>query len=215
MSAPAVSGDERAMALWALLFAAGRPVARSRLAQVMGATDSEVDAAASALSETLAATSAPLAVERLVSGYQLVLAPAYHPLARSLVGEAQARLSPAVLESLAVIAYGQPASRAAIEAARGVRAERSIAILLERGLVREAAPPSGASREDGPYYVTTRAFLDAFGLVSLADLPPWPGEPPLPRQASLPLEGAGGHATPNGPDHPELAANADSRNQLP
>jgi segregation and condensation protein B len=182
-----VSADRDAMSLWAVLFAAGRSVPRRRLLQVLGLDEAALGAAAAALEEHLDATGAPLCLERVGSGYQLLLRPAYHLVARMLVGEAPARLSPAALETLAVVAYGQPAARAAVEAARGVRAERALGILAERGLVREVPPPRGALPDDGPYYATTREFLDAFGLAALSDLPPWPGGPPAPRQAALPL----------------------------
>lgn len=196
--------------LWALLFASGRPVSRPRLTQLLSVNEAELDALADALTRRLAAAGAPLRVERLVSGYQLVLDPAYHALARALVGEAPGKLSEAVLETLAVVAYRQPASRAMVEAARGVRADRSLAILLERDLVREVGAPPGQRREDGPYYATTRAFLDAFGLVTLADLPPWPGEAPLPRQGSLDLlTGSVGR------DMPALPVEGEGRNPFP
>jgi segregation and condensation protein B len=175
---------EEGRGLWALLFAAGRPVAARRLARLLGCDEAEVERRARALAEHLEATGAPLAVEAIGSGYQLVLRPAYHALARSLVGEAPPRLSPAALESLAVVAYRQPVSRAEIERLRGVRADRSLAVLLERGLVREVAAPPGAAA-DGPHYATTDEFLAAFGLASLADLPPWTGEDARTRQAEL------------------------------
>lgn len=183
MSAPL---GEEGRGLWALLFAAGRPVAARRLARLLACDEGEVARRAHALGEYLEATGAPLAIEAVGGGYQLVLRPAYHPLARSLVGEAPPRLSSAALESLAVVAYRQPVSRAEIERVRGVRAERSLAVLLERGLVREVAPPPGAAAE-GPHYATTDEFLHAFGLTSLADLPPWEGVGGRTRQAELNL----------------------------
>lgn len=184
-----MSAERDAMSLWALLFAAGRSVPRVRLMQVLGLDEDGLGAAAAALDAHLEATGAPVGLERAGSGYHLLLRPDFHLLARTLVGEAPARLSPAALETLALVAYGQPAARARVEAARGVRAERALAILVERGLVREVAAPRGALADDGPFYATTQEFLDAFGLASLSDLPPWPGPPPGSRQTSLPLEG--------------------------
>lgn len=191
------AGEADPQALWALLFAAGRAVPRGRLLAVLGCDEAGLLAAAAALARRLVDSGAPLQVERVGSGYQLVLRPEYHALARTLVGEAPARLSAAALETLAVVAYGQPASRAAVEAARGVRAERSLALLVERGLVREVAAPPNALPGDGPFYATTSSFLDAFGLAALEDLPPWPGGPPGPRQGELALPGT----APAGP-HP-------------
>jgi segregation and condensation protein B len=182
--------EPSALALWALLFATGRAVPRVRLAAALGLDAAGLAEAEAGLARHLEDAAAPLALEAVGSGLQLVLRPGYHALARALVGEAPARLSTASLETLAVIAYGQPASRTAVEAARGVRAERSLAILLERGLVREAAPPRGAAPDEGPYYATTQEFLDAFGLAALSDLPPWPGPAQGPCQAALPLDDA-------------------------
>lgn len=206
----ALRADDRRARLWALLFASGRPVARTRLALLLAVTETELDALADSLAVHLGTTGAPFHLERLVSGYHLVLDPAHHALARALVGEAPARLSEAVLETLAVVVYRQPASRAMVEAARGVRADRSLAVLLERDLVHEVGTPPGQRREDGPFYATTRAFLDAFGLVSLADLPPWPGAPTLPRQGALEVP-----AWPPGADTPALPTDGEGRNPLP
>lgn len=183
------AGGADPLALWALLFAAGRAVPRGRLAAALGCDEAGLEAAAAALGRHLAESGAPLQVERVGSGYQLALRVEYHALARILLGEAPARLSAASLETLAIVAYGQPASRAAVEAARGVRAERSLGLLVERGLVREVAAPRGAMPGDGPFYATTAAFLDAFGMAALEDLPPWPGGPAGPRQGELPLAG--------------------------
>jgi len=196
---------QRPAALWALLFAAGRAAPIPDLARLLDCDAASVQAAAQALADHLGATGAPLAVEKVGSGYQLVVRPEYHPLARRLVGDAPARLSGPLLETLAVVAYGQPVSRGQVEAVRGVRAERSLALLAERGLVRETAAPPGAAAADGPFYATTREFLDAFGLAALADLPPWPGPDPQPRQLALPFGEGGGAAPPPDPDIPAPA----------
>ncbi len=181
-----MTAADDAVRLWAILFAAGRPVARSRLGEVLGWPEGRLLAAAEALTATLEATAAPVTLERVGRGLQLVLRPEHHALARALLGEAPARLSEAALETLALVAYMQPVSRATIEAARGVRAERSLAHLTDRSLVREAPAPRGANGGDGPWYVTTGEFLVAFGLAALSDLPPWPGPSPL-VQAALTL----------------------------
>jgi len=78
-------------------------------------------------------------------------------------------LSPAAIETLAIIAYKQPITRAEIEALRGVRVDSAITTLLERGLIREAG------RKDAPgrpiLYGTTQKFLQYFGLNDLRELP--------------------------------------------
>ncbi|HBT16742.1 MAG TPA: SMC-Scp complex subunit ScpB, partial [Firmicutes bacterium] len=78
-------------------------------------------------------------------------------------------LSQAALETLAIVAYKQPITRAEIEVLRGVRVDSSLSTLVERGLIQEAG------RKDGPgrpiLYVTTKDFLKYFGLKNLDDLP--------------------------------------------
>lgn len=109
-------------------------------------------------------------VEQVAGGYQLLTRRKFASWLRRL-GHVppELRLSAPALETLAVIAYRQPTSRAAIEAIRGVNCGEIVRQLLERDLVRIG----GRSEELGrPYlYCTTRKFLQTFGLVSLEDLP--------------------------------------------
>ncbi len=79
------------------------------------------------------------------------------------------RLSTAALETLAVIAYQQPVTRAEIEAIRGVKVDRIIAMLLERGLIKEAGHKAVPGKP--LLYQTSPEFLKLFGLISLQDLP--------------------------------------------
>lgn len=79
-------------------------------------------------------------------------------------------LSQAALETLAIIAYKQPITKAEIEEIRGVRTDRSLATLSEYGLVEEKGRSEGAGRPI--LYGTTDVFLDHFGLRTIADLPP-------------------------------------------
>jgi segregation and condensation protein B len=88
----------------------------------------------------------------------------------SAVGRSRPQpLSPAALETLAVVAYRQPVTRAEIEAVRGVKVEGVVATLLERGLIREAGRKRAPGRP--ALYATTEEFLRFFGLNSLSDLP--------------------------------------------
>jgi segregation and condensation protein B len=79
------------------------------------------------------------------------------------------RLSPAALETLAIVAYRQPTTRAEIEAIRGVGSEEMLRQLLERDLVAVGGRAEDLGRPN--VYVTTRRFLAAFGLARLEDLP--------------------------------------------
>jgi segregation and condensation protein B len=103
-------------------------------------------------------------------GYQLVIAPAYADWVRLLRDEARPRrLSPAALETLAVIAYRQPVTRAEIEAVRGVSADGALSRLLERDLIHV----SGRAELPGRplQYGTTDAFLDFCGIRNIEELP--------------------------------------------
>jgi segregation and condensation protein B len=91
---------------------------------------------------------------------------------RLLGGPAVTRLSRAALEVLAIVAYRQPATRAEIEALRGVNSDRALETLLGRGLVAEVGRRDSVGRP--ALLGTTPAFLDYLGLRSLADLPPLP-----------------------------------------
>ena len=109
-------------------------------------------------------------VERLATGYQLMTRPVF---ARWLdkVHERQARLklSPPAMETLTIIAYRQPLTRADLEEVRGVQSTELLKQLMERGLVKVVGEHDSLGR---PYlYGTTRLFLESFGIRSLEDMP--------------------------------------------
>lgn len=107
---------------------------------------------------------------------QLVTAPEAAAAVERFLGlEGAVRLSSAALETLAVIAYRQPVTRAQIEQVRGVSADRAIATLLAHGLIEEVGRLETVGRP--ALFGTTVEFLEHFGLQSLADLPPLPEEP--------------------------------------
>jgi segregation and condensation protein B len=159
-------------ALFALLFASGRPVGAERLAQVLGVGVSEVEQALAKLGEELTRRESGVRLSRVAGGYQLEVAPAYRKWAAQLMGDRQERLSPPLMETLAVVAYRQPITAEEVGTWRGVRADRALAALQERGLVQVVR------QGETVRYVTTPRFLEVFALASLADLPPWPEEDP-------------------------------------
>ena len=109
-------------------------------------------------------------VEEIAGGYQLLTRPKYHPwLARLKRTGHELRLSPAALETLAVIAYKQPIMRAEVEKVRGVACGEVIRQLMEKGLVRAAGRHDSLGRPQ--LYGTAKKFLQAFGLNTLQDLP--------------------------------------------
>lgn len=109
-------------------------------------------------------------VERAANGYLLLTRPVYaHWLGRLHQRQSLLKLSPPAMETLTVIAYRQPITRADIEAVRGVQCIEMVKQLMERGLVRIAGEDNSLGR---PYlYETTRKFLELFGLRDLKELP--------------------------------------------
>lgn len=114
-------------------------------------------------------------VEQIAGGYQMLTRGAFGPWVRRLLDQpAESRLSPAAVETLAIVAYRQPVTRSEIEAIRGVGSEEMLRQLLERDLVAVGGRAEDLGRPN--VYVTTRRFLAAFGLARIEDLPPV--EPP-------------------------------------
>jgi len=162
--------------LEALLFASEAPVEAERIQEVLDLPSAgQARELVSVLSERLDGQGRALQIIEVGGGYRLVTRPEVAPwlvkLARS---RTRSRLSRSSLETLAIIAYRQPASRPDIDAVRGVNSEAVLDNLLDRRMVRIAG------RKDAPgrpfLYETTRDFLVAFGLRDLADLPKVEGD---------------------------------------
>jgi segregation and condensation protein B len=109
-------------------------------------------------------------IERVATGYQMLTRPEFSFwLDRIHERQVALRLSPPALETLTIIAYRQPLTRADVEAIRGVQCAEILKLLMERGLVKIAGEDDSLGR---PYlYETTRKFLEHFGLRTLDDLP--------------------------------------------
>ncbi|MHC4474412.1 MAG: SMC-Scp complex subunit ScpB, partial [Planctomycetota bacterium] len=122
------------------------------------------------LNEKYLAVKNAFRIEQIAGGYQmLTLAPYNHWLKKLLRARSDSKLSPAALETLAIIAYKQPVMRADIEAIRGVAAGEVIRNLMYKGLVRIVGRAEVLGRP--MLYGTTKRFLEIFGLNSLKDLP--------------------------------------------
>ena len=153
----------------ALLFVAAEPVSVRALAQALDIPARQVEAALRALAADLATRGLRLQEHR--GRWQLTTAPELAPLVERFLGlEATSRLSRAALETLAIIAYRQPISRPQVDAIRGVNSDGVIRSLLSKGLIEEVGRAEGPGRPI--LYGTTAAFLQAFGLASLDELPP-------------------------------------------
>jgi segregation and condensation protein B len=153
--------------LEALLFVAERPLSRGEIARLAGVDRAIVDARLGDLEVSLAGRG----VRLVASGdrVELVTAPDAGGLIARYVGADAVRLSPASLETLAIVAYRQPVTKAAIERIRGVDSDYTIRSLLHRRLVVEFGRSDAPGR---PFlYGTGFDFLERFGLTSLEDLP--------------------------------------------
>jgi segregation and condensation protein B len=158
----------------AALTAADEPLTPRRLAQAAGlAETSEAKRLVARLRELYDRDGTAFQVEEVAGGYQLLTRPEYHPwLARLKRSGKDVRLTSAARETLAIIAYRQPITRADVEAIRGVQCSEVLQQLMEKGLVRIAGRDESLGRP--MLYGTTKKFLQMFGLKSLRELPAAP-----------------------------------------
>ena len=109
-------------------------------------------------------------LREVAGGWRLYTHPAYHDLVEKYVLSWDTRkLSQAAMETLAIVAYLQPCTRAGVASVRGVNSDSSINSLVEKGLIREAGQADAPGNPT--LYATTRGFLEKFGLRSVSDLP--------------------------------------------
>jgi len=159
--------------LESLLFVADGPVAVSQLARVL---EVEVTSVEEALERLRTAYSQKgLRIQCQGEQVQMVTAPEAAPYIERFLGlQLKSTLSPAALETLAIIAYQQPITRAQIEAVRGVNCDGVLRTLTSKGLIEEVGRLEQAGRPI--LYGTTFEFLQYFGLQDLTELPPLEGE---------------------------------------
>jgi segregation and condensation protein B len=156
--------------IFALLFASDEPLSAARIAKVLEKPPAEVKASLLRLAETLEAERSSAMLEQVALGYQLATRPEFAKyIARLYSGKRKHRLSRAGLETLAIIAYKQPITRAEIENIRGVSCGGVVSTLMERSLIRIVGK---AKVLGGPFlYGTTHEFLEYLGLNDVNDLP--------------------------------------------
>jgi len=154
----------------AVLFASDEPLTFARLANIVGTSVKQIRRHIEELNEKYRANNNAFRIEQIAGGYQmLTLSPYNHWLKKLLRLRSDSKLSPAALETLAIIAYKQPVIRADIEAIRGVAADDMIRGLMYKGLVKIIGRAQVLGRP--MLYGTTKRFLEIFGLNSLKDLP--------------------------------------------
>ena len=157
-------------AIEAILFAAGERIEVSRLSMVLDADRSEITAAADALADELAFNRRGIRIIRLEDGYQMVSSGEMADyITKALETRKPPKLSASQLETLTIIAYYQPATKAMVEQIRGVDSAYSIAALLNKKLIEDAGRLNVPGRPI--QYKTTPDFLRTFALNSLEDLP--------------------------------------------
>lgn len=157
--------------LEAVLLVADAPLSPRRLAQWATLADAtEARTLIARLNAAYEQAGTPFRVERVAAGYRLFTLPQFaFWLGKLHHREADLKLSPPSLETLTIIAYRQPITRADVEAIRGVQCSEMIKQLMERGLVRIGGEDDSLGR---PFlYETTRKFLETFGLRDLEELP--------------------------------------------
>ena len=156
--------------LEALLFATDEPLTDSKLAGIVETTTKQVRESIDSLNAKYAAENHAFRVEQIAGGYQMLTLNTYNSwLKKMLRARSDNKLSPAAMETLAIIAYKQPIIRADVEAIRGVAVGEVVRSLMYKGLVKIAGRAEILGRP--MLYGTTKKFLEIFGLNSLKDLP--------------------------------------------
>lgn len=169
--APEMTEEELVRRTSALVFASPEPISPGRVSRLLGGVGAaRVRKALEVITQRLDQADLGIQLREIAGGTTYLTTPDLGPVVSLLVrSRSSDRVSPAALETLAVVAYRQPVTKAEIEAIRGVQAGPILRTLVDRGLIRVTG------RADVPghplQYGTTKDFLDRFGLGSLSDLP--------------------------------------------
>ena len=160
-------------AIEAILFAAGESVPAARLSLVLDTDEKEILRVAEELSEKYSREQRGMRILRLGDKLQMCSAPEYAPfIAKTLEQRKPPMLSQPALETLAIVAYFQPVTRAYIDQVRGVDSAYTVSVLAERGLIEVCGRLDVPGRPS--IFRTTDAFLRMMGISELSQLPPLP-----------------------------------------
>lgn len=178
--------SEELARLEAALFLAREPLSVRRLAKLAGLSDgTRARALVRELNQRFEVSGTAFRAEQIAGGFQLLTRAAFGPWIRRLSGTpAETRLSSAALETLAIVAYRQPVTRAEIESIRGVGCEEMLRQLMDRDFLAIGGRTEDIGRPN--VYVTSRRFLQAFGLARIEDLPQIDAPEPQPTGESTP-----------------------------
>lgn len=168
-NAPELQDAELGAVLEALLLVVDTPVTVEQLALATEQPAYRVGAKLAVMAEELSARASGIDLREAGGGWRMYTRARFAPyVERLLLDGARSKLTRAALETLAVVAYRQPVTRARVSAVRGVNVDAVIRTLLARGLITEA----GVDEDSGAVtFATTELFLERLGLTSLADLP--------------------------------------------
>ncbi len=164
---------ETEAAVEAILFASGEPVPVEKIAAVLGTGEDEIYSAAERLADEYSVNRRGIRLLRLENRLQMTSSPEFAgEVVRALEQRRPPRLSPAALETLAIVAYYQPVTRAYIEQVRGVDSSYTVGVLADKGLIE----PCGKLEVPGrpTLFKTGDGFLRTMGISSLDELPPLP-----------------------------------------
>ena len=160
-------------AIEAILFAAGDSVPLARLSLVLGVSEQDVETSVKMLQESYIEQQRGMRILRLEDKVQMCSAPEYAPfISKTLEQRKPPVLSQPALETLAVVAYFQPVTRAYLEQVRGVDSSYTVGVLNERGLIEECGRLEVPGRP--VLFRTTDVFLRTMGISSLDELPELP-----------------------------------------
>jgi segregation and condensation protein B len=203
---PSLSKDRLPAVIESILFVADGAVEISMLARALRRP---ADAIEEALAELeLRCADGGTHLQRTRDSVQLVTSPEAGPYVERFLGlESRQRLSGAALESLAIIAYKQPMTRAGVEQVRGVNSDGAIASLIARGLVEEVGRAPGPGRP--ALLGTTLRFLEHFGLSKPGDLPPLPANGSILDLAEGLVEAVSGAAAEDAEDEDAITEDED------
>lgn len=163
----------------AVLFAWGEPIPLEKLAVIVEVPAQQLKLLLGELKEAMASPERGLTIVEVAGGYQLCTKPELAEVIERLNDPHETKLSPAALETLAIIAFKQPITRQEIENIRGVKIDRVLNTLVERRLIKEQGRKEAVGRPI--LYGTTVEFLQCFGLKCLKDLPSIAGVMPEPQ----------------------------------
>lgn len=170
--------NETSHKIEAILFVAGEPVAVKDIAAALELTEVETMQAVESLQRDYDMNRRGITLRRYGDHLRLETRPEYAPYVERMLQPVQRQsLSQSAMETLAVIAYRQPATRGEVEQVRGVKCDYSVQSLLSKGLIREVGRKEALGRPI--LYATTDKFLEHFGLSDIRELPPLPDPEPV------------------------------------